>query len=214
MATLSTLSYEIASSFDRGEDILFLERIKDLVIQSTNTFMHREADKYGVNDRYVRPYKAVLIKVNASEDVNISSRFTLLRTTNKIPCPLRYQSDVPFVFVGSLDRQIPFRYMKPYIMNSSRNLPLIGSAICYFYINEYLYVWNNTKLSEILIDAIWERLDVTKNDNDPTGLCYKDDMEFPLAGDMLNMVIQEVINIIRSTTDSQAKNPVTTRDIQ
>ena len=99
-------------------------------------------------------------------------------------------------------------------MRSSRSLRYIGNGICYFYSNEYLYIWNNTKLDRILVEAIYEQLDVTQDSNDPTGLCYKDDMEFPLAGDMLNDVIKEVTNIIRTTQDAQPKNPITTRDIQ
>lgn len=213
MATLNKLAYNIASSFDRDSDFLFIERIKDLIINTRNLFVHRETDKYGVNERYIQSYVAELTSVNASMDSTINSRYTLLRTTNKIPNPIRYQSDVPFVFVGSLDRMIGFRNIKPYIMKSSRSLRLIGSAICYFYTDGYVYIWNNTKLESVLIEAIYEDLDVTKDSNDITGLCYKDDMEFPLAGDMLNDVIKEVTNIIRNNQDQTDKNPVTTRDI-
>ena len=213
MATLNTLAIQVASSFDRDSDFLFIERIKDLIISTRNLFVHRETDKYGINDRYIQPYLATLEKVNASVDPTIPSRYEILRTTNKIPAPIRFNSDVPFVFVGSLDRMIGFRNIKPYAIRNSRSLRLIGNAICYFYTNEYIYIWNNTKLERVLIEAIYERLDVTKDSTDPTGLCYKDDMEFPLAGDMLNDVIKEVVNIVRTTQDAQAKNPITTRDI-
>jgi hypothetical protein len=99
-------------------------------------------------------------------------------------------------------------------MKFARSLRLIGSAICYFYTNQYVYIWNNTKLERILVEAPYEQLDVTKDNDDSTGLCYKDDMEFPLAGDMLNAVIEEVTRLIRTTQDAQPKNPITTRDIQ
>jgi hypothetical protein len=213
MATLNKLAYQVASSFDRDSDFLFIERLKDLIIQTRNQFVHREIDKYGVNEKYVQPYIAELTLVNASMDSTIDSRYELLRTTNKIPSPIRYQTDVPFIFVGSVDRMIGFRNIKPYIMKSSRSLRLIGSAICYFYTDGYVYIWNSTKLENVLVEAVYEELDVTQDNDDTTGLCYKDDMEFPLAGDMLNDVIKEVINIIRATQDQTDKNPVTTRDI-
>ena len=214
MATLNKLAYQVASSFDRDTDFLFIERLKDLIIQTRNQFVHRQIDKYGVNERYIQPYVAELTLVNASVDSTITSKYELLRTTNKIPAPIRYDSDSSFTFVGSVDRMITFRKIKPYIMNSSRSLRYIGGAICYFYTNEYVYIWNNTKLDRILIEAIYEELDVTQNNNDPTGLCYKDNMEFPLSGDMLNDVIKEVINIVRATQDGISKVPPTTRDIQ
>lgn len=213
MATLNKLAYQVASSFDRDSDFLFIERLKDLIIQTRNLFVHREVDKYGVNERYIQPYIAELTLVNASMDSTITSKYELLRTTNRIPSSIRYQSDVPFVFVGSVDRMIGFRNIKPYIMKSSRSLRLIGNAICYFYTNGYIYIWNNTKLENILVEAVYEDLDITQDITDTTGLCYKDDMEFPLAGDMLNDVIKEVINIVRTTQDQTDKNPVTTRDI-
>ena len=213
MATLNQLAYQVASSFDRDADFLFIERIKELIINTRNQFVHREIDKYGVNDRYIQPYVAELILVNASNDSTITSKLEFLRTTNKIPTPIRYQTDVPFIFVGSVDRKVNFRYIKPYIISFVRNVRYIGNAICYFYINEYIYIYNNTKLDRVLIDAAYEKLDVTQDNDDVTGLCYKDDMEFPLAGDMLNDVIKEVINIIRATPDQVDKNPVTTRDI-
>jgi len=213
MATLNTLAHQVASSFDRETDLLFIERLKELIINTRNLFVHREIDKYGVNYVYVQPYIAELIKVNASLDSTIDSKFELLRTSNKIPRPLRFQTDVPFVFVGSVDRMIGFRSIKPYILKASRSLRNIGNAICYFYSNEYLYIWNNTKLTRVLIEAVYEKLDVTYGYNDSTGLCYEDDMEFPLAGDMLNDVIKEVTSIVRATNDVKDKNPVTTRDI-
>ena len=213
MATLNKLAYQVASSFDRDSDFLFIERLKDLIIQTRNLFVHREVDKYGVNERYIQPYIAELTLVNASMDSTITSKYELLRTTNKIPSPIRYQSDVPFVFVGSIDRMIGFRNIKPYIMKSSRSLRLIGNAICYFYTNGYIYIWNNTKLENVLVEAIYEDLDITQDITDTTGLCYRDDMEFPLAGDMLNDVIKEVTSIVRTTQDQIDKNPVTTRDI-
>ena len=213
MATLNTLAYQVAGAFDRDTDVIFIERIKDLIINTRNLFVHREVDKYGINYRYVQPYVADLQKMNASMDSTINSKFELLRTVNKIPAPLRFQSDVPFVFVGSLDRMIVYRSIKPYILNSSRGLHLVGSAICYFYTNGYVYIWNNTKLEKVLIEEIPEKLDITRSFDDTTGLCYEDDMEFPLAGDMLNDVIKEVINILRATNDIKDKNPVTTRDI-
>ena len=213
MATLNSLAYQVAGSFDRDTDIIFIERIKDLILNTRNLFVHREVDKYGINYRYVQPYVAQLEKVNASMDSTIDSKFELLRTTNKIPPPLRFQGDVPFVYVGSLDRMVSYRYIKPYIMNASRSIRLIGSAVCYFYTGGYLYICNNTKIDKVLIESIPEKLDVTQVADDPTGFCYTDDMEFPLAGDMLNDVIKEVINILRATNDIKDKNPVTTRDI-
>jgi hypothetical protein len=211
--TLAQIASQICSALDRQTDYILEERVKDLVINERNMLVHREIDKYGVNEAYIQPYNATLITVNASNDPLVPSSYTLLRTTNKIPLPIRYQSDVPFVFVGSLDRRLAFSYMRPYLMDSMRTLRLIGNATKYFYTNEYIYIFNNSKLSEILIEAVFTKLDVTQATDDPTGFLYQDDMEFPLAGDMLNTVIQDIITLLRSGNDLKQDAPVTERDL-
>lgn len=211
MATLNTLAYQVAHSFDRATDLIFIERVKDLIKSTRSMLIHREIDKYGVNEAYIQSYVAKLIRVNASEVSTITSNVILLRTENKIPKTIRYQSDVPFVYVGSVDRLVPFRYIKAPTMLFNASLRFIGGAVTYFYINGYIFVYNNTKIENVLIEAPYDSLEVTGN-TDPTGICYENDMEFPLAGDMLNTVIMEVINIIRSTQDANP-NPITLRDI-
>ena len=211
MATLKRLAHQVAESLDRGTDHILIERIKDLIINERSMLIHRELDKYGLNEMYIQPYHADLILVNASEVTGFVSDKQYLRTVNKIPTPIRFQGDVPFYFVGSIDRRIVFRYSKGYMVDFSKLLKYIGLNIEYSYINNYIYILNNIKLEKVLVDAPYNSLDVTQTDG--TGICYQDDMEFPLAGDQLNTVILGVLNILRSGNDLREKATVTTRDI-
>lgn len=211
MATLKQLAVQVAHTFERGTDTIFIERIKFLIINERSMLIHREIDKYGVNEIYIQPYDADLMLVNASELVGYTSTKQLLRSVNKIPTPIRYQGDVPFVFVGSLDRRVSFRYTKGFMMDFTRYLRYIGANIEYFYTNNYLYIPNNIKLEKVRIEAPYNSLDITVTD--PTGICVFEDMEFPLAGDLLNTVMTGVINILRSGNDIREKAPTATRDI-
>ena len=211
MATLKKLAFQVAGVFERTTDLLFIERVKPLIIASRATWIHREIDKYGINEQYIQPYDADLILVNASEVANFPSDRQYLRTANKIPIPIRYQADVPFYYVGSLDGTVPFRYTKGHSVANLKFLKYIGTGIAYFWENNYIYIANNIKLEKVRIKAIYNSLDVTNTSG--TGICYEEDMEFPLSLDQENLVLQDVINILRSGNDLKEKAPITTRDI-
>jgi hypothetical protein len=212
MATVKEGAYQIALSFDRGSDYIFIERCKQLIIAVSNTFLHREIDKYGLNETFVNDYIATLMIVDKSVDPNLPIDSTILRTTNKIPRPIRFQSDVPFPFVGSVDRAIPYRHIKPYAMEYVRNLKYIGNSICYFYVNEYIYIYNNTKVESVLISGTYE--DVSKlTGTDATGICYLDNMELPVGQDMYAAILAEVARLLRMGNDATDKIPTTDRDL-
>ena len=84
-------------------------------------------------------------------------------------------------------------------------------GIAYYYINNYIYIPNNIKLEKINVDAIYNSLDVSVTDG--TGICYFDDMEFPLSADQQNTVILSVMNLLRSGNDLKEKSTSTTRDL-
>lgn len=211
MATLKQLAYQVAGIFERNDDFLFIERVKSLIIAQRATWIHRETDKYGLNEQYIQPYDADLILVNASEVSAFPSDRQYLRSANKIPTPIRYQADVPFYYVGSLDGTVPFRYTRGHSVSNLKFLKYIGTGIAYFWENNYIYIVNNIKLEKIRIKAIYNSLDVTNNSG--TGICYEEDMEFPLSLDQQNLVLADVINILRSGNDIKEKAPTATRDI-
>lgn len=211
MASLTELAYQVAHSFERGTDLLFIERIKDLLINERSMLIHREIDKYGINEQYLQPYTPTLIRVNASESPILSSNREVLRTTLKIPTPVRFQGDVPFYFVGSPDRLVTYRYNRGYMLDFDHYLKFIGSGITYAFTNNYLYILNNIKIESILIEAIYNNLGLT---NDLTlGICYDEHMEFPLTTDLQNTVMLGVINILRNGNDIKEKAPTATRDL-
>lgn len=210
--TLTEIAYQIAGAFERQTDLLFISRIKDLVISSRSMLIHREINKYGINDLYLQEYNPTLIEVNASTVNGLVSKKTLLRSTNKIPTPIRYISDAPFYFAGSADRRVAFRYSKSFIGDFTPFLPFIGNGIEYFWSDGYFYIPNNTKVTNALLIAPYASLNLTNDVN--TGICYDDTLEFPLSMDQQNAVIQDVINLLRSGNDLKEKATTTTRDLQ
>lgn len=211
MATLKQLAYQVAGIFERNDDFIFIERVKQLIKDERSMLIHREIDKYGVNELYIQPYDADLVLVNASETVGFTSSRQFLRTVNKIPTPIRFQSDVPFYYVGSLDGLVPFRYTKGHSVGFTKFLKYIGLNIEYYWENNYIYISNNIKLEKIRVKAPYNSLDVSATAGQ--GICYEEDMEFPLSGDQINTVIAGVVNLLRAGNDIKEKAINSTRDI-
>lgn len=211
MATLRALAAQVCDALNRPYDHMMIERVKDMILQSRLTMLHRTINKYGVDGRYLQSYVADLQRINLSQGT-VQSPFTVLRTVNKIPSAIRYESDVPFNFVGSVDRTVSFSYIKLQSHRFINSLRYIGNAIKWDYKDNYLYLYNTTKPKQVLIELLPEALDVNNLGIDPLSLCLQDDYEFPLSGDLLNAVITEVLDILRKGNDIANMQPVTHRD--
>lgn len=212
MPTLNQLSSQVTDALNRPFDTLLLERTKDLIIQNRILFLHRAFEKYGVDRQYVQPYITTLIKVDKSIDDTIPTGLTYLRSTDIIPNVIRMSTEtVPFNFVGSIDHSVSFHYSGNYMMPFHKYLKYNGSNIRYDFINGYLYILNNNKLTECLIEALFEIVDIKLVN--ATSNFARDAMQFPLYGDMLNDVINTTIQMLRGGNDLKEEEKTTHRDV-
>lgn len=213
MPTLNKLVSEVAHELNRPYDYILHSRIRELLIAQRSELVHREIDKYGINEIYIQGYQIDEFElVNASEIVGINSSKQLLRSVNKIPTPIRYQTDDPFLFMGSADHRITFRYVKPFMTDFISNLRYIGNGITYSYVYGYIYILNNIKIKKALVEAPYNSLDIVNEESD-LGICYLDDMEFPIAGDLVRALIISVVEILKNGKDFNNDVVATVKDI-
>lgn len=212
MPTLNQLSAQVIDALGRPFDSLLLERVKDILVQGRIQFLHRAFDKYGVDREYVHPYIVPLEKVDRSLDSIVPVGLTWLKSVKRIPKVIRLSNEtVPFNYVGSVDHSITFQYANGYMMPFHKYLKLLGGGIKYDFVNEYLYILNNTKLTECLIEALFEIFDIDLLDN--TSNYERDTMEFPLYGDMLNDLVNSTIQSLTIGNDKALLEKTTTRDV-
>lgn len=118
---------------------------------------------------------------------------TVYRTTKKIPIPLRSDYTL-FDYVGGPDKMDGYSYTSTdqlvWIVNYSR---YTKDRPKYFYVNGYIYVYNEPELEYINVRGIWpdqRQLNIFKCDDVP---CYNDDDQYDIADDIINTMVQDII---------------------
>jgi len=190
MATLNLIADELSATLDRPFDSMLKERIKSSFRHAIYTLLRQQINKYGINDNYkTRFYSDLML----TEDITNSNNINLYRSKNKIPTPLRYNSDDPFTSVTILDSSNvnysnnPFLFSKPIEIKYNGLLATnINKPPRYVYLNEYIYIFNinpniDINTSKLIIEGVYPINDILSISdkykfNDNTTLTVPEDL--------------------------------------
>ena len=217
MASLKEIVAELADSLNRPFDSLLIERLKLLVRHERATLVRQTINKDGHDKHFRQRYIVSSLEQTDISDISgVDSECLGLKTTNKIPVPLRYKTDVPFLYVGATDFSTAFRYAHPTENKYKRYLPMISNGLTYYWIDDYIYVFGNLKLKKLAIEAVYENPEVVLESNGEAlgnGAIYcTDDHEFPVTEDLINIIKAKLLSGELSVTDSKDKVEATHLD--
>lgn len=141
---------------------------------------------------YLKDISVELESVDRAEcPVNVDC--TVLRTVKKIPVPLRSSYDL-FDYVGDPDKFDGYSYATPdQVYWLAKHSKYTASRPRYFYVNGYVYIYNEPDLGYVNIRGIWpdqRELNDFKCDNVP---CYTDDDQYDIPDDIINTMMQDVL---------------------
>lgn len=231
MATLKLIADEMSDALNRPFDDMLKERIKSIFKHQLATMIRQQLNKTGVDDQFKTRFSINCSPVSISDspfigitDITLASG-KWLRSDNKIPKPIRYTTDDPFVYVGITDGLVPFIYTKlfefpytSYLQAVQQSWQVVdGDTIQYphryFYNNDYIYVYydagdSETKALKLLIDGVFLGFDNVKtstNDDYVNGTIFNDDYEFPMPDDMIQLVKEMLYKGELSITDDKDK---------
>lgn len=192
--TIKEIANIIADGLNRPVDGLLINRLKELIILQYNDLISEQIQKYRYDNLFRTKYIVdSFTTVDIAEDNTFSIGTKLLKTTNKIPKPIRLKDrPSPFYYVGAIDYENAFVYTEPYAISKSRELPMMNKSISYFYKDEYIYIYNNLLVERILIDCAFENLLInpTDSNNTGTGIYFTQDMELPVPNDIIAKIIE------------------------
>ena len=191
MASLNMLATVDAETFGRGEDAFLIENIKILYKQLAPKYIRQSIERNGIDDVMRKGYVAKIIPIDSTVDTCHFGCPTY-RTELTIPTPLRYKSDVPFLFVGTNNslKPIPYIYILPVEMKYISTYKLNNKIPRYYYLNNYLYFVNIGLIREVQIINIFENPEevISYCNNN----CYNDDMEYPIPADIIPFIRKEI----------------------
>ena len=193
MASLNKIAEEVLLAINKPFDFATHKRIKELIIQARAERIRQSVEKNGIDNIYVQSYNPNLVQVDIADSCNIDVGCLVLRTEFPIAQPIRYKTDVPFLYVGSIDGKISYTYASSTqeILSATKS-KFMKHIPRYIYINGYLYIYNVKRVKYISIKAPYENPNIAYTNC--SGICYNDDMEFPLPLDMINSIIKEIVS--------------------
>jgi len=193
MASLRQLVTRSINNINEQYNIALYRLVKDMLFTARAEMLQQSIDKRGTtDDQYRQRYVVKLEKVDSADTCVANANCTVLKTINPIATPLRYTTDVPFSFVGSIDGKLTFTKTSRSEMQYVSSLKYTANAIRYDYINNYIYVYGNTKLKYISIDAVYENPTIVSDECIDGAICYTDDMEFPCPLDIINRMMDRI----------------------
>lgn len=148
---------------------------------------HPEQRKY-----YLKDISVELERVDRAEcPVQLDCK--VLRTVKKIPVPLRTSLTL-FDYVGDPDKFDGYSYAAPeQVYWLAKYSTYTASRPRYFYVNGYVYIYNEPELDYVNIRGIWpdqRQLNDFKCNDVP---CYTDDDQYDIPDDIINTMIQDVL---------------------
>jgi len=195
--SLNDLVHMLADRCGHTFDIPVQEELK-VILNVKRAYYIRQLLEREPNRRkyYLTDISVELERVDKAE-CPVEVDCTVLRTTATIPTPLS-TSYTMFDFVGTPDRFEGFSYVTPdqltYIIPYGSKYTQDNPR--YFYVNNYIYIYNEDDLEYINIRAVWTdttQLSGFRCDDNETP-CYTDDTQWDIPEDLIKIVLQDTID--------------------
>ena len=156
MATLKLIADEITGALNRPFDIFFRERLMSDIRHELALEIRRSIEKSGIDDIFKTKFKVPVNKyINTNGVLFGADDEHLYRTINKVPEPIRYKTDEPFLWVGDVNGRVTYIYttmqellyadLQPaYVgqVDTSLTPDILFKPIRYMYQNGYIYLFN------------------------------------------------------------------------
>jgi hypothetical protein len=203
MASLNQIVDNIALRLDQPFNTILKDSLKFTVRHYRAEFIRNDMNKNGLSFQYLQSFIANVSKVNVLDDCNddgendLDDSCYILRSTNKIPNPIRINGSINFKFVGTSNPSgglNPFTYTEDHEMDFSSYNKYTGCVPRYFMRNGYMFFKNIKRLKYVRIEHSFENPEDVFNYCSATSGCYTDDMEFPISIDMLRNITNGILS--------------------
>lgn len=191
--SLNELASYLSDRLGQPFNIPLQEEIKLVLNYKRADWLQKIVDKHPEQRKYFLKYFSVDLESVDRAECPVDIDCTVLRTTVKIPLPLRTSYGL-FDYVGDPDKTDGYTYTTPdqliWILNYSK---YTKDRPRYFYSNGYVYVYNENDLEYLGIGGIFpdqRQLSPFKCDDVP---CYTDDDQYEIPADILNTMIQDIL---------------------
>ena len=156
--TLTKWAEQLAGDLNRPVDYMFINRLKDLIVQEYSTIIKQSIDRNGY-DKSLTSSIFIPLERLVAPPIEKTKNNILHRTTCSVIRPVRHANQAqPFTFVGSEDGVTSFIPSSFEEVSFISHLPLVSEAIRYVYTDSYIYILSPTPIAKVKISAIFSDL--------------------------------------------------------
>jgi len=191
--SLNNLVHMLADRVGQPFSIPLQEQLKVILNYKRADWFQKVLDKHPEQRKYYfKDFTAELQRVDKAE-CPIDVDCTVLRTVYQVPVPVRTELTL-FDYVGDPDKLDGYGYATPeQIQFLKMYNKYTADRPRYFYINGYIYIYNEAELDYINVRGVWSdprQLSAFKCDD---VACYTDDDQYNIPEDVINLMIQDVL---------------------
>jgi len=187
MQTLNKIAQNIADSLGKPFDVLLRERIKYTVKYYRAEFIRQDIERNGISSHFLQTFTTELVKADKADTCLVNVNCTILKTKNPIPSPVRVKGEL-FKYIGDAGYKQAYTYRQLEELQYSEYNKYTSKVKSYDYKNDYIYVFNTTKVKYITIQAVFEFPEEVNTVCSVTKECYTDDSKFPISSDMIRRI--------------------------
>lgn len=184
----------IADRVGQPFNVPLQEELKLIVNYKRADWLQKIVDKHPEQRKYfIKDFSVELESVDKAE-CPVEVGCEVLRTVFRIPLPIRTSYGL-FDYVGDPDKADGYTYTTPeqliwvlkYGSRYTKDRPK------YFYVNGYVYIYNEDALEFLNIRGIWPDQRQLKDFKCNDVPCYTDDDQYDIPDDIINTMIQDIL---------------------
>jgi hypothetical protein len=196
MATLNQIAYNISTLLGKPFDQALLEQLKFQIRYFRAILVRRDFERNSfMTPQLIQSLGCIaMTEVDLSECPNHLTGYTLFRTIETVPEPIRMKNGNGFSYVGSIDRIRPYRQVIAEEIPYLNHAKFAKTQPSFFYQNGFIYVYNVAP-EVINVQGIFEDPEQAAGFFDEVGSpCYSDDSPYPITLDIVQSVTQSILN--------------------
>lgn len=169
------------------------EQLKLILNYKRADYFQKVIDKHPEQRKFfLKDFSAELERVDKAE-CPVEVGCDMLKTVHPVPQPVR-STHTMFDYIGDPDKGDAYRYMTPdQAVISTKYNKYTGTRPTYFYVNGYIYIYNDLNLEYINIRGIFADPKQLHDFKCNGVACYTDDDQYNIPEDVINLIIIDTL---------------------
>jgi hypothetical protein len=196
MPSLNEITTGLAAHFDKQTDEPFKRFLAPKVNFWRSKLVVNSLEKHPEQRKFFR--QTIWLSMEEDDLVDCPIPMTLCRIASskfEVPRPMRV-GDILFDYVGAIDGKVPFREAAPGMIGFMTEGRYSRNTTFYEYWNDKIKVRAYKSLPKIRVDGVFDDpIAVMEFNCRNSGQCDWWNEEYPITGDMLQMVVQYILQV-------------------